>query len=398
MWNHAGLTSNLTSCALITIFLVGCATMDNRTGVPAALMAEAQISGVEHVRMWGDAPFPNPQREYADRLRQIRKNRPQLLNRTRHTIHMLALSGGGSDGAFGAGFLNGWTASGRRPEFEVVSGVSAGALLAPFAFLGPSYDGAAKEVFTQYGTKDLLRKKLIAGVLGGSAISSSEPLAQLIAKHVDRSFMSEVAREHGRGRRLLIGTTNLDAERPVVWDMGRIAERNSDRALALFRKVLLASASIPAVFPPIFINVQSGGENYQEMHVDGGVTDNAFLLPSQFDIKQFKRGRFANWKTRLFIIVNSKTLPTPKTVKATTFGIAGRSVSTLIKQQTQGDVIKLYLRARQNGVDFNVASVPSSFSKTSNEAFDPVYMRALFTVGFNSARRGYDWKKQPAGL
>ena len=394
----AGLANRLANFSIIAMALSGCGVTDDRVSVPVALMAGAQVSGAEQVRIWGDAPFPFPKREYADRLRQIRKNRPNLFNRTRHTVHMLALSGGGSDGAFGAGFLNGWTATGKRPEFEVVSGVSAGALLAPFAFLGPKYDAAAKEVFTQYSTEDLLRKKLIAGMLGGSAISSSAPLAELIAKHVDREFMAEIAREHERGRRLLVGTTNLDAERPVVWDMGRIAGRNNDRALELFRKVLLASASIPGVFPPIFINVTSGNENFQEMHVDGGVTDNTFLLPSQFDIKQFQRGRFAAWKSRLFIIVNSKTLPTPKTVKATTFGIAGRSVSTLIKQQTQGDVLKLYLRAKQNGVDFNVASVPSSFSRTSNEAFDKAYMQALFKVGYEAARSGYDWQKRPEGL
>lgn len=396
-------TKKIIFTAIYTAFmlaLAGCGATVLRADIPLEVINKAQIPGIEEVRFWGDEPIPNARAFQAERFKQIQKTRPGILQQRNRTVNLLALSGGGPDGAFGAGLLNGWTKSGKRPRFEFVAGVSTGALLAPFAFLGPEYDDEARDIYSKYGTSDILRPNLLGGLIGGgTALANSEPLANVIARYVDRKFLAKVAREHNRGRRLLVGTTNLDAQRPVIWDMGRIATRNSDQALKLFRRVLLASASIPGVFPPIFIEAKSGGQTYKEMHVDGGVTDNAFLLPAEFDRRKFEQQQiFASWKLKMYIIVNSKTRPEPKVVKASTFGIAGRSISTLIKQQTQGDVLKLYLRAKRNDVDFNLASVPDSFDVKSKEAFDKDYMKALFQVGFNAARKGYKWQKQPEGL
>lgn len=291
--------------------------------------------------------------------------------------------------------LNGWTASGKRPEFDLVTGVSTGALAAPFAFLGPKYDPALKDVFTQSTTRDIAIARPVRGLLGGDSLASNAPLAQVIAHYVDEAFLQEVAEEHRKGRRLLIGTTNLDAERPVVWDMGQIAISGSPEAVELFRTVLLSSAAIPAVFPPGFIEVSAGGTIYKEMHVDGGATREVFLVPTQFMAKQVDGRLGINPIRRAYIIRNGRVAPEYKAVKARTMSIAGRAVSSLIKSQGVGDLNELYLFAKRNGIDYNVAYIPGDFPDTSTQAFDPVYMTKLYDVGFNLAKAGYPWKKTP---
>jgi len=378
--------------------LSACATPIVRTAVPLELADEVDVLGVENVRAWGDAPIPNIDKIAGEYHRQVLARYKSTGGPPRSTTKYLALSGGGADGAFGSGILNGWTASGTRPEFEIVSGVSAGALIAPFAFLGPKYDYRAREIFTHYDTNDLVREQVLSGLFGGSAVTRSQPLADLIAHYVDRPFLAAIAREHRKGRRLLVGTTNLDAERPVVWDMGRIAVQNSDRALKLFRQVLLASAAIPGVFPPVLIDVSSNNTVYQELHVDGGTTDNAFLLPAHLNLRELDRRHGVKRRHELYVIVNSKTAPDPKIVEATTIGIAGRSISTLIKQQTEGDLLRLYLRARESGIPFKLASVPASFNVESKEPFDKAYMGALYDLGYKLALNGYDWQTVPPGL
>ncbi len=226
-------------------------------------------------------------------------------------------------------------------------------------------------------------------------MSSSEPLAGLIKKYLTPNVMRAIAVEHGKGRRLLVGTTNLDAERPVIWNLGEIATVGTKRALALMRKVLLASASIPGLFPPVLINVNVNGKVRQEMHVDGGTTDNAILLPMQTNIAILDRGVRRRPRRRLYIIVNSHTNPEWQSVKSSTVAIAGRSILTLIKQQTLGDLLKLYDFARSNRFKFNLATIPADFKEKSKEAFDRAYMTKLFKVGEALGRQGYKWQKKP---
>jgi predicted patatin/cPLA2 family phospholipase len=320
---------------------------------------------------------------------QVKATRPQLLQTGRRPqISFLAVSGGGSDGAFGAGLLVGWTARGDRPEFDIVTGVSTGALTAPFAFLGPRHDGALKEVYTKYSTDELVTKQPIRGLLGGEALANNAPLARVIASYVNEGFLQEVAHEHAPGRRLLIGTTNLDAQRPVIWDMGRIA--SSPHALELFRSVLLASAAIPGVFPPVFIKVQADGQAREEMHVDGGTTNQVFLLPTQITT--------GGIDAKLYIIRNGRLDPEFKVVKASTLAIAGRSISTLIKTQGIGDLYQMYEFARRNRIEYDLAYIPGDFPDTSKESFDTVYMSRLFDLGFQLGQGGHPWTKSPPRL
>jgi hypothetical protein len=383
---------------LIIFSLVGCASLP-RDPVPPAFADKAAVLDGAQVRYWGDRAPPNIDALAAEKWAQVKATRTYLLKKgTRPQISFLAISGGGSDGAFGAGLLVGWTALGSRPEFDIVTGISTGALSAPFAFLGPHYDEALRAVYTTYSTDQLVTKQPIRGLLGGEALASNAPLAQVIAGYVNDDFLKQVAHEHARGRRLLIGTTNLDAQRPVIWDMGKIASSGDPRALELFRNVLLASAAIPGVFPPVYINAQVDGQIREEMHVDGGTTNQVFLLPTQIRSGAMDAKLGINPVRRLYIIRNGRVAPEFKAVKASTLAIAGRSISTLIKTQGIGDLYQMYEFARQNHVDYNVAYIPGNFPDTSTEAFDPKYMSQLFELGYKLGKDGTEWKKTPPRL
>jgi predicted acylesterase/phospholipase RssA len=383
---------------LICVALVACASLP-RDPVPAQFVDNAAVLDGAEVRFWGDRAPPNMNALAAEKWAQVRATRPYLLKKgKRPTISFLAISGGGSDGAYGAGLLVGWSASGKRPEFDIVTGVSTGALTAPFAFLGRRYDPALRAVYTTYSTDQLVTKHPVRGLLGGDSLSSNAPLARVIASYVDEAFMEEVAREYAKGRRLLIGTTNLDAQRPVIWDMGRIASSGDPQALELFRNVLLASAAIPGVFPPVYIKVQVEGQTDEEMHVDGGTTNQVFLLPTQVKASTITAKLGINPIRRLYIIRNGRVAPEFKVVKANTLAIAGRSISTLIKTQGIGDLYQMYEFARDNGIDYNLAYIPGDFPDTSTEAFDKKYMSQLFELGVKQGKAGTEWKKKPPRL
>jgi len=390
----------LTAAVCLLAALSACATTSVRQVVPPQLVDKAEVVGLnsQRIRIWGDAA-PKNFAAMVKKFESQQKAAGITGRKKRNAIHnMLVISGGGSDGAFGAGLLNGWTQSGKRPQFTVVTGVSTGALMAPFAFLGPRYDHVLKEFYTKYSTKDILKPAVLAGLLGGSAVGDSDPLAALIAKYLNRSLMREIAAEHQKGRRLLVGTTNLDAERPVIWNMGEIASAGTKRALQLMRKVVLASASIPGVFPPVLIDVKVNGKVRQEMHVDGGTTDNAILLPIQTNIRAIDKSLGHKVRRRLFIVVNSHVNPEWKNVKAKTVDIAGRSIATLIKQQTIGDILKLYGYAVKNKIEFRLATVPDDFREERKEPFDRAYMTKLFKTGRALGQTGIKWRRRPVGL
>ena len=375
--------------------ITACAAGLTRNAVPLGLESDATVVGMEGetVRFWGDALPPNADAMVREKWTQVRNARRGKTGR--HVVNFLAISGGGADGAFGAGVLAGWTARGDRPEFDVVTGVSTGALTAPFAFLGPRYDEALKAVFTESTTKDIAIAQPVRGLIAGDSLASNAPLARVVAHYVTPAFLAEIAAEYNKGRRLLIGTTNLDAQRPVVWDMGKIAALGTPESLALFRKVLLASAAIPAVFPPGFVTVAANGAVYEEMHVDGGATREVFVLPTQFMAKKVDATLGINPTRRVYIIRNGRVDPEWKAVKARTLSIAGRSISTLIKNQGIGDLYELYIFSKKNGIDFNLVYIPGNFPDTSTQAFDPVYMTKLFDVGFNIGQNGGPWQKVP---
>lgn len=378
--------------------LAGCAATIPRNGISDPRLAlQAEIPHMHGVRFWADDVPKDPIAE----IRRRTAHMPPIARSAkridgRPVIETLALSGGGSDGAFGAGVLAGWTQRGDRPEFEIVTGVSAGAIIAPFAFLGPSEDEKLKVIWTEYKQNEVITTQLLPALFGGPALADTTPLQELIAHYVDREFLDRIAAQYRRGRILMVLTTNLDAQRPVVWNMGEIALSRSPRAIELFRNVILASAAIPAAFPPVKIEVEADGKIYDELHVDGGTTREVFVLPAEAPLQAFDSLYPARPIRRFFIIKNGKATPEQEVVTPTTLKIAARAISTLIKSQNQGELYHIYRVALDAGADFNFTAVPASFDFTTTQIYDPKYQAALYAEGIKEGRRNV-WMKTPPG-
>jgi predicted acylesterase/phospholipase RssA len=377
-----------------SLLLAACAAISPRNALPEEAAASTEPEGFHAIRYWGDEGGSDAMLADSD------SHGPTAVSWSRagsRRLNLLAISGGAEDGAFGAGLLAGWGDAGNRPAFDLVTGVSSGALIAPFIFLGRAHDGQLREIFTKYGRKDIFTYN-VPSLLEGSALVDDSPLAHLIEKYIDREFIREVARERSKGRLLLIGTTNLDAQRPVLWDMGRIAASDSLEALGLFRKVLLASATLPGVFAPVRIKVRVGGKDYDELHVDGGVTRQVFIAPSILRLVSGNPARKTFSQARLFVIRNGRIDPQWEPVNENVLSVTQRSLSTLIKNQGIGDLYRIYSISKLDGLDFNLASIPASFDVKSDEPFDQRYMTAVFDRGYEMAVHGYPWTKSLPGL
>lgn len=383
--------------AVLALGLGGCASIP-RNGVPSgALALDAKIDNFESVRFWADEISLDPIsdiRKRAIHMPRVAQNSKRINGRP--VIETLALSGGGSDGAFGAGLLAGWTERGDRPEFEIVTGVSAGAIIAPFAFLGPKYDDALRTIWTEYQQSQVITTQILSGLFGGDALADTAPLEGLIAKYIDRAMLDDIAAQYARGRFLLVLTTNLDAQRPVTWNMGEIARNRTPEALTLFRKVILASAAIPGAFPPVNIPVTVHGSSHEELHVDGGTTREIFVLPVEAPFKAFDPLYPKPPIRKIYIVKNGKVVPEYEIVQQKTLKIASRSISTLIKSQNWSEVYRIYRLALDAGADFNFISVPATFDAQLNGIYDPKYQKALYDVGFEAGRSG-NWSKTPPG-
>lgn len=386
---------------LLCISVSACATLPQRTAVPEPLADSVAVEGInERIRMWGDALPVNIENEIAKRNMQVRQRFGEPDANKKVELSFLAISGGGSDGAYGAGLLNGWSAHGTRPEFEIVTGISTGALIAPFAFLGPQYDAKLKEAYTTLSSDNILQTgtfKLLGGILGGTSLADTTPFAKTLRRFATQEMFEQIATEHNKGRRLFIGTTNLDAERAVIWNIGRLANSGHPDALGLFHKILMASAAIPGAMPPVIFDVKANGKSYQELHVDGGVTSQVFIYPVELEINKYVEPLYDETR-HLYIIRNSKITPEYDPVTADLFDISAQSISALIKNQGIGDLYKLNKIAERDGFSFQFATVPSDFNVESNETFDPTYMKALYDLGYKMAENGYPWQRDPSNI
>jgi predicted patatin/cPLA2 family phospholipase len=379
---------------LATIVLgAGCASVAERHPLPAAPESLPQIPGIKDARLWGDEQGEAVTRFLQASPEEVRARNPGIAN---HPHNYLAISGGGANGAFGAGLLNGWTASGTRPQFDMVTGISTGALGAPFAFLGPAYDAMLKEAYTNYSTKDLVRKRGTIEFLTGDSAVDTTPLKSVIAKYMNADVMRAIGAEYAKGRRLYIGTTNLDAVRPVLWNIGVIAASGHPSALDLIRQIMLASASLPVAFPPVYFTVEYNGRTYDEMHVDGGGAQQVFVYPAAVDWAAIMDKLGASpGASRVYVIRNAFIDAPWDPVKPKVLPIASRTIDSLIRTQGIGDLDRIFLLCQRDHIDFNLADIPKSFNMKAQEAFDKAYMQALYEVGFNLAKSGYPWLKQP---
>jgi hypothetical protein len=383
----------------VVLCLAGCAILP-RNAVPPELMSEAVIPDMPYVR----APAGRPSAAMTNDLllsfaQESPRDFPVGPDGHMHYAH-LALSGGGPNGAFGAGFLNGWTSTGKRPTFKIVTGVSTGALIAPFAFLGSAYDNALREFYTTTASRNIFRLlRIIPQLLGGESFADTGPLSALIAQNIDESFLREIARAHKQGRRLYVGTVDLDSQRLIVWNMGLIATSGRPEALDLFRKVLLASSSIPVAFPPVFFNVEAGGRRYDEMHVDGSVAAFVFYTGGLFSFAQARdaAGRGSGTED-IFVIHNGQLLPNPETTSRTVRSIALRVFDTAGKAAVVGDLFRIYAVSVHDQSGFHWTTIPNGVEITGDEVFDPVRMNELYELGYRTAVAGPQWFTSPPGL
>jgi predicted acylesterase/phospholipase RssA len=389
----------LIGLVVLLLLAAGCSTLTRQPAVPANLQNQAQIPGLGKVRYRMGSPedLAEMAREGMD---SVRREQAYLATQG-HTGPLppavfLAISGGGDNGAFGAGLLNGWTAAGNRPTFKLVTGVSTGALIAPFAFVGPAYDHTLKEVYTTISAKDIATPRNIVAALTSDAMADNAPLWHLVARYVDRAFLDTVAAEYSKGRLLLVGTTDLDARRGIIWNLSKLATNPSPKALALFRTLMVASAAIPGAFPPTMIDVDVNGRKYQEMHVDGGATAQVFVYPPSLDLRSGARKLgIQQRERRVYVIRNSRLDPEWSQVERSTLTIAGRAISSLIQTQGIGDIYRIYLTTQRDGVDFNLAFIPDTFNAPHKADFDTEFMRQLYAVGYDMAAKGNPWEKTP---
>jgi Patatin-like phospholipase len=388
------------------IFLVplmlagGCATVSHNS-VPKDLISQATLVDMPNVCAWGDEYSTVLQRSLVESIQQARAIDPRgVVDATGH-VNVLALSGGGANGAFGAGLLNGWTAAGTRPVFKLVTGISTGALIAPFAFLGSDYDSTLREFYTTVSTKDIYSERSYFAILfDPSSMVDTTPLQTILAKQVNERVLAEVAQAHLRGRRLFIGTTNMEAGKLVIWDMGAIATSGKPGALELFRKVMLASASIPVAFPAVYIPVVANGKRYEEMHVDGGTATQVFFYGFTLDLHAAAQAAGIQGRTpvRLYVVRNGKLTVPWQLMLPHILPIAERSLHGLIGAQVVGDLYRIYTIAQRDGIAFNLTHIPEDYDIDAKESFDREAMNRLYQLGYEWARAGYPWQHLPPGL
>ena len=341
-----------------------------RTAYSASEAASASIPGIPGGRFWGDSE--------AD----FQKALPTV------TGPWLALSSGGADGAYGAGVLIGLSQAGKRPAFSMVSGVSTGALMAPFVFAGSKYDPQLRAAYTTIFAGDVFE----LGPKGGESFFDTWPLRDLIAKQVTPELLVDVAAEHAKGRRLIVVTTDIDSERPMVWNMGAIASAGGENALKLFRQILLAAGSIPGAFPPVLIDVESQGKRFSEMHADGGMCAQFYVAPEALLASTSKYKLPADG---IYLIINTQLTPDFSVTERSLLPIMIRGISVIVKTLTRSMVHQAYQAAKQGGVAFSLATIPTTFAEPARGAFDTEYMKALFNVGLEQGKNGTAFVSEP---
>jgi hypothetical protein len=378
----SGFVRNLV--ALLMLLLAVACTSSTRNALPEADFLLATVLDGAEVRAWGDIKD-----NFWLELKSTSQENERLAGIMHQEHDYLLISGGGGNGAYGAGVLNGWSKQGSRPEFTVVTGVSTGALIAPFAFLGQQHDDLLRKLYTSINSDDIFKKRGLSALWSSDAVSDTTPMYNLIAQYFDEQLVEALSNEYQRGRTLLIGTTNLDAGRPVTWDVTKIAASGHSDSLSLIRQILLASAAIPGAFPPVYIQVQTpDGKTYDEMHVDGGISSQLFFYPSDLDWNAITERLDVQGKPRIWVIRNAFIVPDYKVIEPRIFPILGRAVNSLIRTQGIGDLFRVGSLATRDGLEMQVTFIPANveLGVESNETFDPAYMSVLFELGKERAQ------------
>ena len=383
--------------AFMSLSLSGCATV--RHPVPFDMLGKTQVDDMPEIRIMLGEANSELQKSVLRSILEENKSDYQVDSEGKTIYPMLCISGGSANGAYGAGLLKGWSEEGSRPKFKIVTGISTGAITSPMAFLGKDYDALAEQLYTSMSTKDVMKMKGPLQALFGDSLGSNKPLAKQLEKYITPEILEKIAEEHKHGRRLYVGTAYLDAQRLVIWDMGAIAVRGD---IKLFRKVILASAAIPMMFPPVIMNVHGGDKIYDEMHVDGGTITQVFTLYKVLEGQEALAKEMgidsSKIKGKAYIIRNGYVNPGYKVVKDNLASIAGQMFDTMINTQGIGDTYREYAFMQKRGNDYNLAYIPGDFRPEKKQEFDPEQMRKLFNRGYQDAAKGYQWHKVPPGM
>lgn len=364
---------------IMFLAVAGCAS-SSVAGLPVAPRGAVPIGFDANIRMeTRDFDFHKENAPKASRAVAASSDR---------TVDMLALSGGGAGGAYGAGVLVGLTNAGTRPRFEIVTGVSTGALIAPFAFLGPDWDGKLTEAYRGDATDNLMQSRGL-GVLFEAGVFDGKPLRELVERFVTDELIFSVAREAANGRMLLVATTNLDREETVIWDMGAIAARGGPQARELFRNILIASSSVPGVFPPVMIDVEKDGQRYREMHVDGGASTPFFIAPEA--LLHLDSASSSLRGANVYVIINGQSASAPRLTSSNTLDIAARSFTAVLNQMTRTAVQQTAAFTKTNSLGFRFTGIPSDVEFGGSLAFDKANMSATFDYAMRCATRGLVW-------
>jgi len=368
------------------ISLAGCVTQSRRSPPPTLISNAAPIGFDASIRI-----------VTTDRHR-FSTISPPIIQGLRQAAHggpvtILALSGGGSGGAFGAGALAGMTRGHVRPDFQLVTGVSAGALIAPFAFLGSSWDPALQDAFGGERSYLIHSAKLsfLARLVFPSGLGSHGRLYELVDHFVTPQMIADVAAETTKGRRLIIATTDLDKRETVLWDMGAIATQGGTAARQLFRDVLIASASVPGMFPPVVIHVSDGVHAYDELHVDGSVTTPLFADVVSTSLDQLNG-------SNVYVIVNSQLASPPHESSLETPELLGRSFSAQLMYKTKETIALVDSVTREHHMQLRIAVIPADYPNHSFVDFRLKSLQRLFDYGVDCAARGLLWATPEQGI
>ena len=387
---------------MILLFVSACASLPREKAVPFDVEHKVRVSGLSEIRyvVGNKQDMERLAIDVADTWTRERKWLQEQGKAAKGlpVSNLLALSGGGGKGAFGAGLLNGWSEHGSRPEFLLVTGISTGALIAPFAFLGQKYDEVIKTLYTNTKRSDIVKERNLLALFNTDAMADTEPLRLLIEKTIDNRFMGAVAAEYLKGRELWISTTNLDSRKTVIWNMTKIAASKHPNALNLFHDVMIASAAIPGAFPPVMIDVEVDGKIHSEMHVDGGAMSQVFVYPPNIDLGELSEEGKGVRERNLFVVMNARLDPEWAETERRVLSIAGRAISSMIQTQGIGDLYRIYITSVRDGVKFNMAFIPEDFKYPYREDFDTEFMRALYKTGYEMAAKGYLWHHTPPGF
>ncbi len=373
----------------IGLVLGACSPSVTRNPVPLDRLDDASIPNMSNVRYWGDAVPRDVARMTQELVRQ------RKASGLTGDVTLIALSGGADDGAYSAGLMKAWTELGTRPEFTIVTGISTGALMAPFVFLGSEYDNVLSEIYGGYSPEEIIVTRRWVSILPSASLIDTSPLAGLIEQYANDDLIAAVAREHRRGRRLYVLTTHLDAQRPVIWDLGAIADSGAPNAAQVFRQALLASASIPVGFPAMIFDVEVDGERYDEMHVDGGVMIESTTLAAWQAAAASEFEKQGDETKRVFYVVrNGRVEPTPQQVEYSLLDIAGRAVSTMIYSQGILGLVVQEQSTEARGATYYVTWIGNDFNADYPGAFDQGYMRALSQYGYEKMKSGEAWSAE----